>query len=58
AGKEGFVSAHFAMNAREEKALKKDLGVTVRCIRIEKEEGVCPFSGKPSLARAIYAKAY
>lgn len=57
AGSEGFVSAHFALNEQEEKQLKQDLGVTVRCI-YKKQQGTCPFTGRESQALAIYAKAY
>lgn len=54
----GFVSAHFALNEQEEKQLKQELGVTVRCLPFEEEKGVCPFTNRESARRAIYAKAY
>jgi len=43
-----------------EEQLKNDLSVTVRCIPIdgEVEEGTCPFTGKKSAQRVIYAKSY
>ena len=42
-----------------EKKIKDDLSVTVRCIPLEKSEpGTCPFTGKPSAQRVVWAKAY
>ena len=43
-----------------EERIKRDLGVTIRCIPLDAphEEGHCPFSGKKSLRRVIYAKSY
>jgi prolyl-tRNA synthetase len=37
-----------------------ELKVTIRCIPLDgpKENGKCPFSGKPSTQRAVFAKAY
>jgi prolyl-tRNA synthetase len=55
----GFALTHFSGDVALEQKIKSDLGVTVRCIPIEKgEPGVCPFTGKPSAQRVIFAKAY
>jgi prolyl-tRNA synthetase len=55
----GFASTHFSGDVRLEEQIKNDLGVTVRCIPLEKSEpGVCPFTGKPSPTRVVWAKAY
>ncbi len=56
----GFALSHWADDSASEEQIKKDLGVTIRCIPLDgpMEEGVCPFSGKKSLQRVIYAKAY
>jgi prolyl-tRNA synthetase len=55
----GFALAHFGGDVDLEKKIKDDLSVTVRCIPLEKgEPGVCPFTGKPSPQRVIWAKAY
>ncbi len=50
---------HFGGEVALEQKIKDDLSVTVRCIPLEKgEPGVCPFTGKPSAQRVIWAKAY
>jgi prolyl-tRNA synthetase len=56
----GFALCHWAEDAETEEQIKKDLGVTIRCIPLDAphEEGQCPFTGKQSLRRVIYAKAY
>ncbi len=56
----GFAMAHFDGSAEVEDMLRQDLKVTVRCIPLggEKEEGVCPFSGRPSKQRVVFAKSY
>ncbi len=56
----GFALCHFAEDSLVEEQIKKDLGVTIRCIPFElpEEPGICPFSGKNSSRRVIYAKAY
>ena len=43
-----------------QESIKKDLGVTIRCIPLdaEEEEGTCVISGKPSKRRVIFGKAY
>lgn len=56
---QGFVHAHWSGDHEIERQIKKDLGVTIRCIPLDKSEpGTCIFSGKPSKQRVIFAKAY
>ena len=56
----GFALSHWAEDPAAEEKIKQDLSVTIRCIPLEgsKEEGKCPFTGKKSHQRVIYAKAY
>jgi prolyl-tRNA synthetase len=56
----GFAYTHWCGEADVEQKIKEDLGVTIRCIPLEgeKEEGICPFTGKKSQQRVIFAKAY
>jgi prolyl-tRNA synthetase len=55
----GFALTHFSGEVELEQKIKNDLGVTVRCIPLEKSEpGTCPFTGRPSAQRVVWAKAY
>jgi prolyl-tRNA synthetase len=55
----GFALTHFSGEVQLEERIKSELGVTVRCIPLEKSEpGTCPFTGKPSAQRVVWAKAY
>jgi prolyl-tRNA synthetase len=55
----GFALTHFGGDVELEKKIKDDLSVTVRCMPLEKSEpGTCPFTGKPSAQRVVWAKAY
>jgi prolyl-tRNA synthetase len=55
----GFALTHFGGDVELEQKIKDDLSVTVRCIPLEKSEpGTCPFTGKPSPQRVVWAKAY
>jgi Prolyl-tRNA synthetase, C-terminal len=55
----GFALAHFSGNVELERKVKDKLSVTVRCIPLAKSEpGTCPFTGKPSAQRVVWAKAY
>jgi len=55
----GFALTHFGGDVALEEKIKNDLAVTVRCIPLEKSEpGTCPFTGKPSAQRVVWAKAY
>jgi len=55
----GFALTHFSGDVALEQQIKDDLSVTVRCIPLEKSEsGTCPFTGKPSPQRVVWAKSY
>lgn len=56
----GFALCHWVEDTSIEEKLKQDLSVTIRCIPLDgpEEKGRCPFSGKESSRRVIYAKAY
>jgi prolyl-tRNA synthetase len=55
----GFALAHWSGDPEVEAQLKTDLGVTLRCIPLEASApGTCPFTGKPSKQRVVWAKAY
>jgi prolyl-tRNA synthetase len=55
----GFALAHFSGDVALEQKIKDDLSVTVRCIPLDGgEPGTCPFTGKPSARRVVWAKAY
>jgi prolyl-tRNA synthetase len=55
----GFALTHFSGEVELERKIKDELSVTVRCIPLEKgEAGRCPFTGKPSARRVVWAKAY
>jgi prolyl-tRNA synthetase len=55
----GFALTHFSGDVELEKRIKDELSVTVRCIPLDKSEpGTCPFTGKPSSQRVVWAKAY
>jgi prolyl-tRNA synthetase len=55
----GFALTHFSGDVELEQQIKNDLGVTVRNIPLDNAEpGVCPFTGKPSAQRVVWAKAY
>ncbi|NND72324.1 MAG: proline--tRNA ligase [Rhodothermales bacterium] len=56
----GFIRAHWDGTDETEALVKEQTGATIRCVPIGEpmEEGVDPFSGKPSAQKVIYAKAY
>lgn len=56
----GFALCHWSGETDVEETVKKDLGVTIRCIPMDapEEDGKCVISGKPSKRRVIFAKAY
>ncbi len=58
--KKGFVLSHWCGENEVEEQIKKDLSVTIRCIPfdMEKEKGTCPFTGKESPQRVVFAKSY
>jgi prolyl-tRNA synthetase len=56
---------HFCGGVELEDQIKKDLGVTVRCIPTEGQglpgqdtPGICPFNGEKSVTRVVWAKSY
>jgi prolyl-tRNA synthetase len=58
--KAGFVSAHWDGTRETEEAIKNETKATIRCIPLNnpKEDGNCIYTGKPSVQRAIFARAY
>ncbi|HEX7476479.1 MAG TPA: proline--tRNA ligase [Polyangiales bacterium] len=55
----GFALTHWSGDPEIEAKLKAELGVTLRCIPLEASApGTCPFTGKPSKQRVIWARAY
>jgi prolyl-tRNA synthetase len=58
--KGGFVSAHWDGTAESEDKIKDLTKATIRCIPLGKvkEVGSCVFTGKPSVGRVLFAKAY
>ena len=58
--KGGFVSAHWDGTAETEEEIKQKTKATIRCIPLNNkmEEGTCVLTGKPSVQRVLFAKAY
>jgi prolyl-tRNA synthetase len=58
--KGGFVAAHWDGTSETEELIKKETKATIRCIPLNNplEDGVCIYSGKPSIQRVLFAKAY
>jgi len=58
--KAGFVSAHWDGTGETEEKIKELTKATIRCIPLDRkfEEGICIFSGKESVGRVLFAKAY
>jgi prolyl-tRNA synthetase len=55
----GFALTHFSGDVELEQKIKNDIGVTVRNIPLDgAEPGICPFTGKSSAQRVVWAKAY
>ena len=56
----GFALAHWDGTRQTEEKIKEELKVTIRCVPRdgEAEPGICPFSGKPSSRRVVFAKSY
>lgn len=56
----GFALTHWDGSREVEEQVKESLKVTIRCIpRDQPEEpGICPFSGRPSSRRVVWAKSY
>jgi prolyl-tRNA synthetase len=58
--KGGFISAHWDGSTETEEEIKNKTKATIRCIplNVKEEEGRCIVSGKKSLRRVLFAKAY
>ncbi len=58
--KGGFISAHWDGTAETEEVIKEKTKATIRCIPLKNkpEEGKCIFTGKPSVQRVLFARAY
>ncbi len=58
--KGGFVSAHWDGTATTEEEIKNLTKATIRCIPLNRLEefGSCILSGRPSIGRVLFAKAY
>lgn len=56
----GFISAHWDGTAETENKIKELTKATIRLIPFdgEKEEGTCIYTGKASVGRVLFAKAY
>lgn len=56
----GFALCHWCGDPAIEERVQEDLGVTIRCIPLDDTDGpgTCPFTGKPSPQRVIFAKSY
>ncbi len=56
----GFALCHWDGTRETEERIKDELKVTIRCIprEADPEPGVCPFSGRPSRQRVLFAKSY
>ncbi|MBC7947224.1 MAG: proline--tRNA ligase [Chitinophagaceae bacterium] len=58
--KTGFISAHWDGTAETEEAIKDKTKATIRCIPLanKQETGKCILSGKDSVQRVLFARAY
>jgi prolyl-tRNA synthetase len=58
--KPGFLSAHWDGTPETEQIIKDETKATIRCIPLNNklEEGKCILTGKPSIQRVIFARAY
>ena len=58
--KGGFISAHWDGTAETEEDIKEKTKATIRCIPLNnpKEDGKCILTGKPSIQRVLFARAY
>ncbi len=56
----GFVSAHWDGTPETEQKIKEETKATIRCIPLnnQAEEGKCILTGKPSVQRVLFARAY
>jgi prolyl-tRNA synthetase len=58
--KAGFIAAHWDGTPETEQKIKEETKATIRCIPLDNklEDGVCIYSGKPSVQRVLFARAY
>jgi len=58
--KGGFIAAHWDGTSETEKQIKEETKATIRCIPLNnrQEEGICMVTGKPSVQRVLFARAY
>lgn len=58
--KGGFISAHWDGTSETEELIKQETKASIRCIPLNNplENGFCIYSGKPSVQRVLFAKAY
>jgi prolyl-tRNA synthetase len=58
--KAGFIAAHWDGSPETEQKIKEETKATIRCIPLDNplEDGVCIYSGKPSIQRVLFARAY
>lgn len=58
--KGGFFAAHWDGTSETEEKIKELTKATIRCIPLDRaeESGFCMFTGKPSVGRVLFAKAY
>jgi len=58
--KGGFISAHWDGTPETEQVIKEKTKATIRCIPLknEREKGNCILTGKPSVQRVLFARAY
>ncbi len=58
----GFALMHWAGDRALEAQLKEELKISIRCLPTDKTlaggPGTCPFTGRPSPQRVVFAKAY
>ena len=59
-GKAGFILAHWDGTSETELKIKEETKATIRCIPLNNplEDGICIYSGKPSIQRVLFARAY
>jgi prolyl-tRNA synthetase len=58
--KGGFISAHWDGTPETEEAIKEKTKATIRCIPLNNqlENGACILTGRPSIQRVLFARAY
>ena len=59
-GKAGFILAHWDGTSETETKIKELTKATIRCIPLDNplEDGKCILTGKPSIQRVLFARAY